>query len=966
MANFSIVITVNSTQAVAGAKAVQGSLNSLEGTVSSLGKALKRMFAGAVLAQGLNQAVKTISDFSQQMSTLEAVLRDTGDLSASQFKTMRDTALEMGLTTRFSATQAAEGMTILAKAGFNAQESMEALTGTLNLAQAGGISLGQSADIVTSVLRGFNMATSQSAEVVDVLTRAANASNADVVDFGQSMKFVAPIAAGVNMSLKDTVAALEVLSNAGIKASMAGTGLRRVIGALEGPNATQIKQLKQLDLSARGVKVSSDGLIAVMTKMGMKTNDVGRFLNMFGQRGGPAAMVITKYKDKVKEYAKQNDEAAGAGIRLAKIMNDNLAGAIDRARAAFGVLIIKMGDIGAENALRGFFEGLANAIRFAARHAEAFASSAGVLATGLLIAFGATTKAMNGLKALGIAMRSNPVTVWVTAITLLITALVLFRDELHIGGNGLASFGDLARAAGQAFWEFRNNVLLAMGDIVGKTDFSFKELIGNALTWVLAIVDNILKVFDGVAGVLRGLGLTILNFFNFVGVSIKFAFQTVAKFMVDNFDKAFNWLIEGWNKVAAAISAPLIPQFDKDGAYKALGLGNITAEDVKQAGKDLGSSFVEGMVWQGENGLSAGFNKIIDRANEIAMSRIQGKGEPTTPTTPMPPEAPFGPPDSFGKKRGKEGPSFGKWLAEISQENQLLRLNSREYEIQTGIMKLYEMLGGKLTDVQERIADRVLRENQARKEQAQLYDQIRQPLEDNIAQQQALNVLYDEGRINIREYNKALDELRMQSFLLGNTLQGGLQAGLLQVKAEIMDVSNAAAGVMTNAFRGAEDMLVNFTTTGKLNFSGFVDSVLQDVTRLMLRMAMLKAFGGLWGGLAGGGGGSGASIVGAGGPSSGWGEVFGATGFDGIVGGSGGTDSQRFMVSATPGERLSIQTPQQQRDAAKASTGQAPIIKIINVTDPNEAAAAMESARGEQVILNVIKNNRNAVRSTIA
>ena len=131
-----------------------------------------------------------------------------------------------------------------------------------------------------------------------------------------------------------------------------------------------------------------------------------------------------------------------------------------------------------------------------------------------------------------------------------------------------------------------------------------------------------------------------------------------------------------------------------------------------------------------------------------------------------------------------------------------------------------------------------------------------------------------------------------------------------------------------------------------MNFSQLIDSILQDLTRLLVRKALLSLIPGL-------------------GPAAGALPITAATGTQFTVGGSGGTDSQFVPMQVTPGERVTVETPKQQAASDNAGSAGANI-KIVNVTDPDEIADAMASREGEQVILNTISRNRTTVRNGLA
>ena len=275
-----------------GSRVVRRNLNAIgnsaqasQGAVKLLRRALVSL--GGVLV--LTSAIRTLADFSQAMSTVKAVSKATDE----QFKELRDTAKDLGATTRFTATQAAEGMLFLSRAGFDANEVLGSIEGTLQLAQAGALDLGRAADIASNILKGFRLEVSDTSRVVDVLALAANSTNTNVEQLGDAMKFVAPVAAGLGVSLEEATAAAGALSNAGLQASLAGTGLRRVLSELESPSVKTAKTLTALGVGTEEVRVSQVGLVAALERLKEAGVDTGLALEIFGDRGGPAFEVLS-------------------------------------------------------------------------------------------------------------------------------------------------------------------------------------------------------------------------------------------------------------------------------------------------------------------------------------------------------------------------------------------------------------------------------------------------------------------------------------------------------------------------------------------------------------------------------------------------------------------------------------------------------------------------------------------------
>ena len=135
-------------------------------------------------------SLKAFGDFEQGMNRVKAVTQQSG----AAFEAMNSTALELGRTTQFSASQAADAMGFLAMAGFKANEIIAAMPSTLQLAAAGAMDLGRAADITSNILTGYGLAVSDLEHANDVLVTGMTNANVDLTMLGESFKMVGPIA----------------------------------------------------------------------------------------------------------------------------------------------------------------------------------------------------------------------------------------------------------------------------------------------------------------------------------------------------------------------------------------------------------------------------------------------------------------------------------------------------------------------------------------------------------------------------------------------------------------------------------------------------------------------------------------------------------------------------------------------------------------------------------------------------
>lgn len=191
--------------------------------------------------------------FGKEMSRVQALTRI--DKNSPQFKALREQALKLGSETQFTASDAASGQSFLAMAGFTPQAIQAALPGVLNMALAGGVELGETADIGSNILTQFNLTADQMDRVGDTLTAAFTRTNTDLRALGETMKYTGPVAAKLGISLEEAAAMAGMLANNGLRGSDAGTAMRASLSRLASPPKAAADALKELGVSvadARG------------------------------------------------------------------------------------------------------------------------------------------------------------------------------------------------------------------------------------------------------------------------------------------------------------------------------------------------------------------------------------------------------------------------------------------------------------------------------------------------------------------------------------------------------------------------------------------------------------------------------------------------------------------------------------------------------------------------------------------
>lgn len=226
--------------------AFQGMSNTVSAGAVAIGNILAQMAtkAASALADFAKSAVDTGMAFDTSMSNVKAISGATGE----EFDELREKAKQMGATTKFTATEAADAFSYMAMAGWKTGDMLDGIEGIMNLAAASGEDLARTSDIVTDALTAFGLSASDSGHFADVLAAASSNANTNVGMMGDTFKYVAPVAGALGYSVEDVAAAIGLMANSGIKASQAGTALRAALSRLVKPTDDVADALDELGL----------------------------------------------------------------------------------------------------------------------------------------------------------------------------------------------------------------------------------------------------------------------------------------------------------------------------------------------------------------------------------------------------------------------------------------------------------------------------------------------------------------------------------------------------------------------------------------------------------------------------------------------------------------------------------------------------------------------------------------------
>jgi len=327
-----------------------GEVLAVDNAVTNLGSSLASMagqaaaFTGltlgaAALGNEIRKTIMAVADLDYAMSAVAAV--GGLDKSGAEFQRLTDVVVEMGAKTRYTSTEAAEGLKELVAAGYQTTDATKILGDTLNLAATENMSLAGASEIVVAGMQAMGLGVDQSTRFVDVLARAANASTASVTDMGESLKFVAPVAAAMGISLEETSSVLAILANNGIRGGMAGRGLSSVMAKMVAPTKDAQAALKELGIRASDINPRIVGVEAALKKL--SALDQPELVKLFGVENLDVSNIIAR---NASAFASMNTAMRSAGVTakgMAETRMDNLTGDFDELGAAVDALRIALG-----------------------------------------------------------------------------------------------------------------------------------------------------------------------------------------------------------------------------------------------------------------------------------------------------------------------------------------------------------------------------------------------------------------------------------------------------------------------------------------------------------------------------------------------------------------------------------------------------------------------------------------------
>lgn len=346
----------NSNSGAEGINKITQSTNAAAKATANWADVFKGNLLSGAVVQGLEALLDVVKrvgteivnvgrDFESALSVTAATFNV--DRTTDEYKVLSTAAQHYGATTKYTAAQAAEALNYLALAGYGVKESIADLPAVLNLAQAGGMALGQTSDMLTDSMSALGLITSDMTEdmkaeamvvFADQLARASQKANADIENIGNAILKVGSSAKGLSRGTAELNTLVGVLADAGIKGEEGGTHIRNILKTLK----ENVSVFKEMGVDVYDLNGNLNYLPDIIKQFGDSMSNLtneqkdAKILDIFNSTD--LASINTLLGTTSERYEQLYNEianSAGACADMANIMNDNLNGAISSCTSAW-------------------------------------------------------------------------------------------------------------------------------------------------------------------------------------------------------------------------------------------------------------------------------------------------------------------------------------------------------------------------------------------------------------------------------------------------------------------------------------------------------------------------------------------------------------------------------------------------------------------------------------------------------
>ena len=279
-----------------------------------------------IASNGLSMFVNGLKEFSKESIKVGAdfenavyVLGSIAGKPVEELGSLSDKARELGASTLYTATEAAQGMQMLARAGLKTGQILGTVNAALEFAGANFIKMDLSTKIVTSAMKQFGLQAGDAERITDTFTIVAQNSLYSVEELATSFRYGGSVAAGFGASIEETAAMLAQFRNLGLEASMAGVRFRQSMLALSAPTFKARKALEKLEIPLEEIHPAIVGLRGAFKRLGeagLKADDLVPIVNKI------SAADVAKISSQIYYMSEETENATDEVTRLMNTISE--------------------------------------------------------------------------------------------------------------------------------------------------------------------------------------------------------------------------------------------------------------------------------------------------------------------------------------------------------------------------------------------------------------------------------------------------------------------------------------------------------------------------------------------------------------------------------------------------------------------------------------------------------------------
>lgn len=327
-------------------RTIQQRMDRLGSSMTRAGQRMSMALTAPLVGLGA-LVTRTTMQFEDQMARVQAISGATGE----GFEELQEQAREMGRTTSFSATEAAQGMEMLARAGWDTHSVMVGIEPVLRMAEAAQLDLGRASDITSDIMTAFRIEAEQVGSVTDVLAATATSANTTVEMLGQTMAYAAPAAHAAGLGIEEVAAMSGALADAGIKGSRAGTTLNAMLTDMSNLSEQAAEQMEEQGVAIYDVNGNMRSMVDIIADIEDATRDMtsqqrDNFLQLgFNSRSLRGLNVLlAEGADSLRDYTTELENSEGAVETMGETMRDTLAYELKELRSEVDGILLDLGE----------------------------------------------------------------------------------------------------------------------------------------------------------------------------------------------------------------------------------------------------------------------------------------------------------------------------------------------------------------------------------------------------------------------------------------------------------------------------------------------------------------------------------------------------------------------------------------------------------------------------------------------